>query len=338
MLHSHPPSVRWFVVLAALVVVIFGLQAAASLLVPFLLSLFIAVLCFAPLRGLRARGFPNTAAVAVVGVSVALLGGSVLWVVVMSLKRLAARVPFYQNRLEHLIDSGSRLAQQWGVDLNRHELLSILDPSQWVGMLTGLASQIGGLLSSTFLVLATVVFLLLETLDFGRKLALAFHERPDTLQLLTRFVQTVQRYMLVKTWLSLLTGALVGGWLALVGVDYPLLWGLLAFLLNYIPNIGAFLATIPVALLAVLQLGAHGGLLATGGMVGINILLGVWLEPRYLGQQLGLSTLVVFVSLIFWGWVFGPVGMLLSVPLTMTAKIALDSQPRTRWLAALLAN
>lgn len=142
--------------------------------------------------------------------------------------------------------------------------------------------------------------------------------------------------MAIKTWMSLATGIAVFILLAIVGVNYAVLWGLLTFFLNYVPNIGSIIAAIPAVLLALIQLGFVKSVIVAAGFVVINLLMGNVIEPRFMGRGLGLSTLVVFLSLIFWGWVLGPVGMLLSVPLTMTAKIALDSREETRWLAILL--
>jgi AI-2 transport protein TqsA len=115
-----------------------------------------------------------------------------------------------------------------------------------------------------------------------------------------------------------------------------MLWGLLAFALNYVPNIGSIIAAVPAVLLSIVQLGVLKALVVAAGYAGINMVMGSFLEPRFMGRGLGLSTLVVFLSLLFWGWVLGPVGMLLSVPLTMTAKIALESRDDTRWIAVLL--
>ena len=119
-------------------------------------------------------------------------------------------------------------------------------------------------------------------------------------------------------------------------MDYPLLWAVLAFALNYIPTVGSIIALIPPVLLSIVQLGFVEAIIILIGYVVINTIMGNILEPKFMGKGLGLSTLVVFLSLIFWGWVLGPIGMLLSVPLTITIKIALDSADETRWLAILL--
>ena len=150
------------------------------------------------------------------------------------------------------------------------------------------------------------------------------------------FRENVKRYLVIKTVASLGTGVAIGLWFAMLGVDYPMLWGLLAFLLNYVPNIGSIIAAVPAVLFAAVQLGPGAALWSAAGYLAVNILVGSIVEPRFMGRGLGLSALVVLLSLVFWGWVLGPVGMFLSVPLTMMIKIALDSRPDTHWIAVLL--
>jgi predicted PurR-regulated permease PerM len=162
-------------------------------------------------------------------------------------------------------------------------------------------------------------------------------KNPDkSLQQAHSIKDTVNQYLALKTLFSLATGILVWVWLRFHGVDYPLLWGILAFLLNFVPNIGSILAAIPAVLLAIVQFGGGRASAVAAGYLVINFVIGSVVEPRFMGRGLGLSTLVVFVSLVFWGWVLGPVGMLLSVPLTMVLKIALEGNDDTRWLAVML--
>jgi predicted PurR-regulated permease PerM len=178
--------------------------------------------------------------------------------------------------------------------------------------------------------------MLIEASSFPIKLHTIFGDEQNALENFDKFINTVKQYMAIKTWVSLATGIAVFIWLVIIGVNYAVLWGLLAFFLNYVPNIGSIIAAIPAVLLALIQLGFVKSIIVAGGFTVINLLIGNVIEPRFMGRGLGLSTLVVFLSLLFWGWVLGPVGMLLSVPLTMTAKIALDSREETRWLAILL--
>ena len=191
------------------------------------------------------------------------------------------------------------------------------------------------MLANGVLVLMTVIFMLLEASGMPAKLrtVLGPSRRFGGFD---SFVRNLQHYMAIKTIVSLITGLLVTLVLVVIGVDFPLLWGLLAFLLNYVPNIGSIIAAVPAVLLAMVQLGPWQALFAGLGYLAINLIMGNILEPRFMGHGLGLSPLIVFLSLLFWGWLLGPVGMLLSVPLTITAKIALDSHEDTRWVAVLL--
>jgi predicted PurR-regulated permease PerM len=178
--------------------------------------------------------------------------------------------------------------------------------------------------------------ILLEVSAISAKIRAAFRDPERQFARLDRITENVRRYLAVKTLFSLVTGVAVAVWLGILGVDYALLWGLLAFLLNYIPNIGSIIAAVPALILAFLQMGFGGALITAIGYLLVNVVMGNFIEPRVMGARVGLSTLVVFLSLVFWGWVLGPVGMLLSVPLTMILKIVLEETEETRWIAVLL--
>jgi predicted PurR-regulated permease PerM len=179
--------------------------------------------------------------------------------------------------------------------------------------------------------------MLLESVELGDKQRLLVGADPDSFRRYSKITREVQSYLLYKTLVSLATGLSVGIWVGLLGLDFPALWGFVAFALNYIPNIGSILAAVPAVGLALLQLGPGRALVVALGYVAINFWWGNLVEPALLGRRLQLSPLVVLVSLIFWGWVWGPIGMLLSVPLTMMLKIVLENSPGLRWLGALLA-
>ena len=155
---------------------------------------------------------------------------------------------------------------------------------------------------------------------------------------LDRIVNDIRHYLILKTSMCLLTGVLTGLFHYCMGLDYPFLWGTLAFLLNFIPNIGSIIAAVPAVLVGLVQFGWEGALGIIVGYLVINGLVGNFLEPKIFGQGLGLSTLVIFLGLIFWGWILGPIGMVLSAPLTMVVKIVAESQPDTRWVAILLSS
>jgi predicted PurR-regulated permease PerM len=226
--------------------------------------------------------------------------------------------------------------EKLGIDISGLAVTEIFDPGAAMKLVATLLNGLGNVLANGFLILMTVIFILLEASSFPVKLRTVLGGPETSLVRFDNFISNVKHYMAIKTLVSLATGLLVAIWLIVIGVDYPLLWGLLAFALNYIPNIGSIISAVPAVLLAIIQLGFIPASLTAAGYVVINLVMGNVVEPRFMGRGLGLSTLIVFLSLVFWGWVLGPVGMLLSVPLTITAKMALDSSDDTRWLAVLL--
>ena len=327
---------RFVLTAAALVIIIAGIRVAAPILVPFLLSVFIAIICGAPLAWFRKRGIPKALALPIV-IAAAIAFGLILAVLVgTSVDDFSRSLPAYQERLKEQTAALLGWLAGFGIDLSDQGILNAFDPGAAMKLVTRLLTGLGGALTNAFLILLTVTFILLEASDFPEKLHATLADPTRSFETINKFISTVQRYMAIKTLTSLVTGVMIGVWLAVLGIDYPLLWGLLAFLLNYVPNIGSILAAVPAIILALLQFGLGPALLAALGYLVVNIGIGAVIEPRIMGRGLGLSTLVVFLSLVFWGWVLGPVGMLLSVPLTMTIKIALGSNEDTRWIAVLL--
>ncbi len=324
------------ITLAAFVIVVAGMSAAKAILVPFLLSIFIAIISAPALSLLRRIGLPQWLALLIVITGVLLLGLLIASLVGSSIEDFSRNLPAYEAKLEQQTAAIVKWLEQLGVDTSSLALTEVFNPGTAVKLTAALLNGLGSALANAFLILMTVIFILLEASTFPGKLFLILGGSQSSLDRFDTFIDTVKHYMAIKTLISLATAVLVVILLAVIGVDYPLLWGLLAFALNYVPNIGSILAALPVVLLTLVQLDPLHALLVAAGYLLINLLMGNVVEPRYMGRGLGLSTLVVFLSLIFWGWVLGPVGMLLSVPLTNTAKIALDSRDDTRWLAVLL--
>lgn len=321
---------------AAFIVVIAGMNAAKAILVPFLLAAFIAIITAPPLFWLQRRGLPTWLAVLIVILGVLSIGLVMAGLVGSSVKDFSTDLPVYETKIRQQTALISTWLQEIGVDISSLALTEIFDPGAAMKLVATLLNSLGTVLANGFLILMTVIFMLLEASSFRAKLRSVLGDPESSLVRFDNFMSNVNNYMAIKTLISLVTGILVTVWLAIIGVDYPLLWGVLAFVLNYVPNIGSIIAAVPAVLLALIQIGPLRSLLAAAGYVVINVLMSNVIEPRFMGRGLGLSTLVVFLSLVFWGWILGPVGMLLSLPLTITAKIALDSRDETRWLAVLL--
>jgi AI-2 transport protein TqsA len=320
---------------ASFVVIIAGMKAAKSILVPFLLSIFISVICGPLLFWLRRKAFPMWLALLSVIMIVLLAGSLFVMLAGSSLNDFSQSLPVYQASLQGKISEISLMLKNVGINLPEKQILGYLDPGAVMGFASTILSGLGNVLSDAFLIFITVIFILLEEATFHDKLSSIIGKKINT-DFLKLVAANINRYMAIKTWISLGVGLFVTVWLLILGIDYPILWGLLAFILNYVPVIGSMIASVPVILLALVQAGVLQASLAAAGFIAIHIIVGNFLEPRIMGRGLGLSTLIVFLSLVFWGWVLGPVGMLLSVPLTTVLKIGFSSSEKTRWIAVLM--
>ncbi len=321
---------------AALLIILRGINEAQSILASVLIAVFFAILGTPAVLWLERKRVPTFVAVFLV-----MLGMFVILVVLgvfvgAAINNFITELPAYQVRLQEQIT----VFQTWlaskrirGVD---KVLLGIANPSALMGLTANLLARIWSAFSDIILILFTVAMILLEVSGFPAKLRVILGDPDQVFPQFTKFVGKMERYVLIHTAISLLTGLLVGLWLTIIDVDFAVLWGFLAFLLNYIPNVGSILAGIPACLIALIQYGIEGAVMAGAGFLAINFLLGNVIEVIITGQKLGLSTLVVFLSLVFWGNLLGPVGMVLCIPLTMTVKFACENDPDTLWFAVLL--
>ena len=328
-----------FIVLACVVIVLAGARAASPLLVPFLLALFIAIICGTPINNLQKRGLPAWLASIIVGSGV--ICAIVLMFVLLgsTANDFVNAMPVYQSQFAALLDSWTAHLKDYGVTLNRSGLDEAFNPSAALGFFGGFLKGFGDVLSNFFLILFTVVFLLADASSFGQKLRASENQNHGRyLEAFKDLVVAMNSYITTKTLVSALTGTLVWLGLLLLGVEFAILWGFLAFLLNFVPNIGSIIAAIPPVLLSLLEMNPVLTGLIILLFLSVNMLVGNVIEPRWMGQRLGLSTLAVFLSLVFWGWMFGAVGMLLSVPLTMSLKFLAMQHPGTLWISVLLSN
>lgn len=216
-------------------------------------------------------------------------------------------------------------------------LLSRLDSSLLFDFANQALRYTATAFSSLLIIALIVIFMLFEAATFRSKVQMAF-AGPGAEERFSRVMHEIQHYIGIKTVVSAATGLLIGVWVGVLGVDFAIFWGLVAFVLNFIPNLGSIIAAVPTTLLAMVQIGVGRGLLVALGYLIVNMVIGNFIEPHLMGRRLGLSTLVVVLSLVFWGWVWGPIGMLLSVPLTMVVKIMLENTEEFRWVAVLLGD
>ena len=329
---------RFLVSAAAFVIVIAGMRAAESIIVPFLIAVFIAVICLPSLSWLKNKGVPTALALLIVIAGISVIGMLMTALIGTSLDNFSRDLPLYQSRLKEKSQLFISWFSQTGINIPEQRILDAFNPGAAMNLAAGILSKLGSVFTNTFLILLTVIFILLEASSISAKIGAMSDSTEGSHSSFDKFINNINRYMAIKTATSLGTGVCVAAWLAILGVNYPMLWGFLAFLLNYVPSIGSIIAAVPAILLALIQFGAAKTLFVFAGYLVVNIGIGSIIEPRVMGRGLGLSTLVVFLSLIFWGWVLGPVGMLMSVPLTMAVKIALDSSEDTRRIGILLGS
>ena len=339
---SNRPQATFLVHFAAFVIVIAGIKAAQEIVLLILVSVIAAVALAPPVFFLKEKGWPFPAALSVVMAAVVGLMAVSAGLVGASMNDFGKQLPIYQRRVRQVTVELSEWLGSFGLDLpvldQLENLEGLVDPGEAMSLAASLFAGLGGVLANGFLILIMVVFLLLEASSFEAKLEAAFGDRGRAIRRFREMGKSVNQYLAIKTWISLLTGVLAALICWIAGVDFALLWGVLAFLLNYIPNIGSILAAVPPVMLAIVQTGVIEAMLVAVGYVLLNNILGNMIEPRVMGKGLGLSTFVVVLSLLFWGWVLGPVGMLLSVPLTMAVKIAMQDNLTTNWAAVLLGS
>ncbi|HLX12628.1 MAG TPA: AI-2E family transporter [Bacteroidota bacterium] len=324
------------IIAATCVIIIWGVNQAQSILVLFLVSSFLAIIGTSLVFWMERKGIPSVPAVVIVLLTMVIGLCSIGIVVGMSLTSFSNALPFYQARLETLIVTIKDVAASRGVVLRDNALTGYISPEAVLNFTAWMFTALSSLISNTLLIMFTLMFILLEASSFPAKLRSVLRDPRATFPQFAIFVSDIKRYVVIQTLFNLLGAVLVTIWLYILGVDFPVMWGFLAFLLYFIPSIGSIVAMIPPVLLALVQLGGKYAVLTCAGYVIISAILGNVVAPRVMGSRLGLSTLVVFVSLMFWGYLLGIVGALLCVPLTLTLKLACEASEDTRWIAVLL--
>jgi len=326
------------IVFAALVVVLAGIKAASVIIIPFILAAFIAIVCNPLIKFFARYSIPKGIAVMLVVLIIVGLGVSLGGLVGQSVNDFSQQLPEYKAKLQEdfvwLVD----LASQYNILINKDQILSMFDPGKMVDVATNMLTGLGGVMANMFLIILTVVFMLFEGPMLRNKIHAALKDPDNKMKQIDRFLESINSYLAIKTLVSLGTGIIAAFYLWILDVDYFVLWGVLAFMFNYIPNIGSIIAAVPAVLLALITQGPLIAGLVGAGYLTINTVMGNIIEPKFMGKGLGLSTLVVFLSLIFWGWLLGTVGMLLSVPLTMIVKIALEASEEGKWVATMLGS
>jgi predicted PurR-regulated permease PerM len=334
--HAATSISRAAVVTAALAVSVVVAKMAASIIAPILLAAFIAIITTSPLRWLVRKRVPKWLALAIVVIVLLEAGSIIILIFTGELETFSSGLPSLQDRLALLSDRVGAWLEGIGLTGGREAVKDIFDPAVLVFLVRTALSNVSSTFVSGLLILLIVVFMLLESSGLPAKLQTAFAMTEEGEARLARMLRAVNRYMVIKSLTSLATALILLICLWVLGINFAELWVILAFFLNYIPFVGAILMMIPPVLVALVQTDLQTTLLVALSYILTNAVIGNILEPRIMGRGLGVSTLALFISLLFWGWVLGTVGVFLATPLTIALVIALDASPHTRPFAILL--
>jgi AI-2 transport protein TqsA len=337
---SAPPRALLLLLgLAAAFIVIAGMRTLQDLIAPVFLALVLTIVMH-PLRSLIGRRLPDWAAtvICLVALYAVLLGLAVS--IAISAARFATLLPTYQSQFAEVVDDATSWLNGLGVGADQIDAVSgSFDLSDLGGVVTSILSSAVGVVSDLAFIIALGLFMTIDGRSFPRNLAGASAARPLLVEALTDFAHGTRRYLWVSSIFGLIVAVLDTTALYLLDIPAPVLWGLLAFLTNYIPNIGFVIGLIPPAVLGLLE-GGPGLMLAVIAVYCVlNVVIQSGIQPKVVGDAVGLSTTLTFVSLVFWAWVLGPLGALLAIPLSLLIKaVLIDADPAMRWLVPLVSN
>lgn len=334
---NNPSIVRLLVGLASLVIIVAGLKAASGLLAPILIALFIVLVCSPLVAWMRQRKVPLWMAYTVVTLGVITVGLILVGFLALSIAQLTDALPKYQDLLNAQIIALQKLLTQQGIQGSDLLSLEIINPGQIIQLVVGFLRGILGTLSNVGLTLFIFIYMLIGASNFSRKLTRGFQGNSVVLDRFQSFARSISIYLLIKSWLGSMTAILQTLLLLALGVDFAVLWGVLSFLFNFIPNIGYVIALVPPMIMALLEFGLAKAIIVFVGYAVINNFFDMVIGPRYLGKGLDLSTLVTFLAVILWTWILGPIGAFLALPLTvMLKKLLLENFEDGQLLADLI--
>lgn len=312
-----PMRLLW--ALASVTIVVFGMRYARDILNPVLMALFIVMAVSPIIRWLRAKGVPNVVTLLLVLILFVALGLIFVSLLATSLHQFQAKIPTYTDKLDTMIHSVDQWLLGRGIDAS-NLLGDVVTASNLGSLAKGLVSGLFGVFSNVLLMFLIVIFMLAEIFHFPAKIDSRFGAESRFAKASAIFGRETRSYLFIKTWLGLITSIIVTAIFYGFGVDFALLWGMLFFLLGFIPNIGFVLALIPPFFVTLLEQGFVRAAIVVGVVIGVNAAFDNFISPRVMGRGLGLTPVAVFLSLVFWAWVLGPVGALVSVPLTIMVK------------------
>ncbi|NUP82759.1 MAG: AI-2E family transporter [Nonomuraea sp.] len=326
--------------IAGAVIALFGLREVNSIVGPVVLALVL-VIAVSPVRGwLAAKGAPTWVQVAVPFLFVVLVLLGMVGILTISVTQLVALLPKYAKQFQELLAESERWAGTHGLGSDvLGRAMQAFDPGRMLGLAQSLLGSLIGVLSSLFLIVVLLLAMCLDAPITARILTSGEGSRPQLVTALETFAQKTRRYLIVSTVFGLIDAILDVIVLSLLDVPLPLLWGVLALIANYIPNIGFVIGLLPPAMLALLDGGVKTMVLVVVAYILINVVTQSFIMPKFLGDAVGLSTTMTFLSLIVWTFVLGPLGAILAIPLSLlTRALLIDSDPSAKWAQALVSG
>lgn len=342
---AQPPPVLPRAVLvplgaAAAVVVVAGMRAAAGLVAPIVLALILTIAVTPLLDWTRRRGSPDWSGTLLALVAVYAIVAFLVVGVGLSITKLVELIPQYAPSAEALQADLQKTLADLGVPAGSSQhALDQLSPAKVLGVLTDFLTGILGALGNLFFLLTLLFFFCAEASGFRRRVAVLGRDRPQLAAALTGYATRIRRYLVVTTVFGAIVAVLDTTALWLLGIPLPLIWGLLSFVTNFVPNIGFVLGLIPPALIALLDQGWGSMLAVVAVYCVLNVVIQTFIQPRVVGESVGLSTTTAFLSLAVWAFVLGPLGALLAVPMTLLVRtLLIDPDPKARWAAVLISS
>lgn len=335
---SASSPVIQIVIFAGLSIVILAMRVANDILSPILLALVLAITTAPLLHWFIKRGAPSWLALILTLLLIVVIILGLVWLVGLSVQDFSEKLPSYEQRITEIEQILGGTLTNLGVDIETLTADPLVAPDKWLGFAAGFAGGLVSSLSNWGLILLASVFFMVEALIMPRKIRNITEESDPDVQRSLRFNQDIRQYMSINAGLGLLVAVLNTILLSIMGVDFALLWGVLSFFMSFIPNIGFLISVIPPAFMALIQFGFTEMLIVIVAYILINFLVDNVIRPRFIQEGLNLSVTVTFLSLILWGWVLGPIGAILAVPMAMIVQAILESREETRWLAYMMGD
>lgn len=332
---NYIPGVRFWIIMIGIIITLTALKEASSIVNMLLLAVLLTAISLAPLDWMKKKGVNSTIATLIVIFSILVLMGLTGFVIGSSANSFVEKIPFYHQQFNKVWVNLSEWLSGFGIVEEGYNPLEDISPNKMLPYASSFFASFGNALAESIIVFIFFIFMIFEAETFSKKVK--FVSSDTTAQTHMTF-KKLRRYFGIKTLTSLATGISITIALLILGVDFPVLWGFLAFVLNFIPSIGSLMAAIPAVLLAFVQLGPFGALITIIIYFVLNTLIGNIIEPQLMGKNLGISPLIVFISMIFFGYILGPIGMLIATPLTIVIKVILDSRHITRNLGIMLGD